>query len=61
MCVFCFHGDKFHFITKVYPPPPCESAVILKKAGVDMSTPQPVKDALTVFERIVGELEGLLG
>ena len=30
---------------------------VLKKAGVDMSTPQPVRDALQVFERLVGELE----
>lgn len=37
------------------------SIEILKKAGVDMSTPQPVKDALTVFQRLVGELEELLG
>ena len=36
------------------------SIELLKKAGVDMSTPQPVRDALTVFERLVGELEGLL-
>ncbi len=32
----------------------------LKEAGVDMSTPAPVDAALQLFERRVGELEGLL-
>ena len=30
---------------------------ILKQAGVDMSTPHPVREALKVFEGLVGELE----
>jgi len=30
---------------------------ILKKAGVDMSTPTPVREALKVFEGLVGEME----
>ena len=30
---------------------------ILKKAGVDMSTPQPVREAMQVFEGLVSELE----
>ena len=30
---------------------------LLKKAGVDMTTPQPVYDTLTVFEGLVSELE----
>jgi oligoendopeptidase F len=33
---------------------------ILKKAGVDMSTGQPVRDALEVFAGLVNELEKLL-
>jgi len=33
------------------------SIEILKKAGVDMSTPTPVREALTVFEELVAELE----
>ena len=33
---------------------------ILKKAGVDMSTPQPVREALKVFEGLVDELEKIL-
>jgi len=32
----------------------------LAEAGVDMSSPEPVKAALRLFERRVGELEGLL-
>jgi oligoendopeptidase F len=30
---------------------------LLKKAGVDMTTPQPVYDTLAVFEGLVSELE----
>jgi oligoendopeptidase F len=30
---------------------------LLKKAGVDMTTPQPIYDTLTVFEELVSELE----
>lgn len=30
---------------------------LLKKAGVDMTTPQPVEAALRVFEKLVGEME----
>ncbi len=33
---------------------------LLKKAGVDLSTPKPVQDALNVFENILAELEGLV-
>jgi len=33
---------------------------ILKKAGVDMSTPEPVRAALQVFERLVAEMEEAL-
>jgi len=33
------------------------SIEILKKAGVDMSTPTPVREALQVFEGLVSELE----
>ncbi|MFC5988299.1 oligoendopeptidase F [Marinicrinis lubricantis] len=30
---------------------------ILKKAGVDMSTPKPIEEAMSVFEEIIGEME----
>ncbi|MCX8129804.1 MAG: oligoendopeptidase F [Clostridia bacterium] len=33
---------------------------LLKKAGVDLSTPKPVQDALNVFEGLLAELEQLL-
>lgn len=33
---------------------------LLKIAGVDLSTPKPVQDALDVFEKILGELEALI-
>lgn len=33
---------------------------LLKIAGVDMSTPQPVNDALELFGQLIGELEELL-
>jgi len=33
---------------------------LLKKAGVDLSTPKPVQDALNVFEKVLTELEGLI-
>ena len=33
---------------------------LLKIAGVDMSTPQPVNDALALFGELIEELEGLL-
>jgi oligoendopeptidase F len=33
---------------------------LLKLAGVDLSTPQPVQDALNVFEKTLSELEQLL-
>jgi len=32
---------------------------ILKKAGVDMSTPTPIREALKVFEDLVGQMEKL--
>ncbi len=34
---------------------------LLREAGVDLTTPQPVKAALAEFERLVGELETLVG
>lgn len=34
---------------------------ILRTAGVDLTTPQPVASALAEFERLVGELESLVG
>ncbi len=34
---------------------------LLKIAGVDMSSPQPIQDALAVFEKTLDELEGILG
>ena len=37
--------------------PPIE---LLKGAGVDLSTAQPIRDALTVFDQLIGELESLL-
>ena len=33
---------------------------LLKMAGVDMSTPKPVNDALEFFGALIGELEELL-
>ena len=33
---------------------------LLKMAGVDMSTPQPVNDALALFGELIEELEALL-
>ena len=33
---------------------------ILKKAGVDMSSPQPIQDTMDLFAQLVGELEKLL-
>jgi oligoendopeptidase F len=33
---------------------------LLKDAGVDMTTPQPVETALSYFERLVEELDDLL-
>jgi oligoendopeptidase F len=33
---------------------------LLKDAGVDMASPEPVETALSYFERLVGELDGLL-
>lgn len=34
---------------------------LLKIAGVDLSSPQPIQDALTVFEKTLDELEEILG
>jgi oligoendopeptidase F len=34
---------------------------ILRRAGVDLTTPEPVSAALAEFERLVDELEGLVG
>jgi len=33
---------------------------ILKKAGMDMSSPAPIREALQVFEGLVAELEGMI-
>ncbi len=33
---------------------------MLKVAGVDMTTPKPIEDALALFEQLLGELEKLL-
>jgi oligoendopeptidase F len=33
---------------------------LLKKAGVDLSKPQPVQDALDVFGQVLSEMEGLI-
>ncbi|MDO7906025.1 oligoendopeptidase F [Paenibacillus sp. JX-17] len=35
------------------------SIEILKKAGVDMSTPEPVREAMSVFEDVISQLEKL--
>jgi oligoendopeptidase F len=32
---------------------------ILKKAGVDMSTPEPIRQAMSVFEGLIEEMEQL--
>ena len=32
---------------------------ILKKAGVDMSSPEPIEQAMSVFEELIGQLEEL--
>ncbi|WP_224722745.1 oligoendopeptidase F [Paenibacillus vietnamensis] len=32
---------------------------ILKKAGVDMSTPEPIEQAMSVFEELIGQMEQL--
>lgn len=34
---------------------------MLKVAGVDMTTPKPIADAMALFEQLLGELEKLLG
>ena len=39
---------------------PTDPISLLKIAGVDMSTPQPVNDALALFGELIEELEGLL-
>jgi len=33
---------------------------LLKKAGVDLSSPEPIQDALNVFEQTLDQLEALL-
>ena len=33
---------------------------MLKVAGVDMTTPKPIEDALALFEQLLTELERLL-
>lgn len=34
---------------------------LLKRAGVDMTTPTPVEDTIRLFDRLVSEIESLLG
>ncbi|MGD8189261.1 oligoendopeptidase F [Brevibacillus ginsengisoli] len=34
---------------------------LLKKAGVDMNTAEPIREALSVFEQLLGEMEELAG
>ena len=34
---------------------------LLKIAGVDMATKEPINSALEVFDRVIGEMEGLVG
>jgi len=38
-----------------------EPLAILRRAGVDLTTPEPVSAALSEFERLLNELEGLVG
>ena len=38
-----------------------EPLEVLKRAGVDLTTPEPVAAALTEFERLLDELESLVG
>ncbi|RIK38668.1 MAG: oligoendopeptidase F, partial [Chloroflexi bacterium] len=33
---------------------------LLRDAGVDMETPQPIEDALSIFEGLLDELETLM-
>jgi len=33
---------------------------VLKKAGVDMSTPRPIQDTMDLFSQLLDELEKLL-
>ncbi len=37
------------------------SIEILKRAGVDMSTPEPIRQAMSVFEQLIGQMEQLSG
>jgi len=34
---------------------------LLRRAGVDMTTPQPIYDALGLFDRLINELDSLMG
>jgi oligoendopeptidase F len=34
---------------------------ILKKAGVDMSSPEPIRQAMSVFEGLLEEMEKMTG
>lgn len=34
---------------------------LLKKAGVDLTVPKPIEDALKTFEKVLGELEEIIG
>ncbi|MCD7821794.1 MAG: oligoendopeptidase F [Clostridiales bacterium] len=49
--------DYLNFLKGGCSKPPIE---LLKGAGVDMSTPQPINDALQVFDGLMDELEALL-
>jgi oligoendopeptidase F len=35
------------------------SIEILKRAGVDMSSPEPIRQAMSVFEELIGQMERL--
>lgn len=50
-------ADYMKFLKGGYSKDPIE---LLKMAGVDISTPKPVEDALQLFEELVSELEELL-
>src|SRR5699024_12800908 len=49
--------DYLHFLSGGCSTDPVS---LLKGAGVDMSTPAPVDDALKLFESLIGEMETLM-
>ena len=38
-----------------------DPVTLLQGAGVDLSTPAPISDALRYFDHLLGEMESLLG